>query len=114
MVEREVYLEHLGGADVAVQLRARDGGEASGAVGNCLAAGIPTVVSAIGWLGDLPDDVVVKVPRRADSAELARVLSRLLMDEEERSALSARAGAWAADQTSERVARALLDAIGLI
>jgi len=113
MVDRESYLEHLGRADLAVQLRARDGGEASAAVGNCLAAGIPTVVSRLGWLGELPGHVVVKIPGRIGPPELAEVLSGLLGDERERRRLSARAAAWAAEQTTERAAGALLDVMGV-
>jgi glycosyltransferase involved in cell wall biosynthesis len=112
-VSREEYLGHLGRADLAVQLRARDGGEASGAVGDCLAAGIPTVVSHLGWLAELPEEVVVKIRRQIGHVELAGVLGALLDDEQERSRLSVGAAAWAAHQTIEQTARALLDAIGI-
>ncbi len=113
VVGRESYLEHLGRADLAVQLRARDSGEASGAVGDCLAAGVPTVVSRLGWLGELPDDVVVKVRRRVAPVELAETLGELLGNEQERSNLSSRAAAWAACQTIEQTAEALLDTMGI-
>ena len=43
-------------ADLAVQLRSVSNGEASGATADCLAAGVPTIVTDLGWSGELPAD----------------------------------------------------------
>jgi glycosyltransferase involved in cell wall biosynthesis len=114
-VERSAYLGYLGRATLAVQLRKGFFGEASAAVGDCLAAGLPTVVSDIGWMGDLPADAVVKVDSSAEGGveELAKALRSLLDDAPRRAALSARAAEYAAQQTFRRAAAALVSALGL-
>ncbi len=61
-VEAALYLDWLTRADLAVQLRASFSGEASAAVGDCLSCGVPTIVTDIGWMGELPDEVALKVP----------------------------------------------------
>ncbi len=112
-IERSEYLSFLARADVAVQLRAHFGGEASAAAGDCLAAGLPTVVSDIGWLGELPGDTVVKLEPEAAPDRLTEELSRLLSDEPARRALSEKAAAFAASRTFGAVADALLAELGL-
>lgn len=114
-LERSTYLDYLGRATLAVQLREGFFGEASAAVGDCLAAGLPTVVSDVGWMGELPADAVVKVDSSSETAveELATTLGVLLDDAPRRAALSARAGEFAAQQTFRRAAAALVSALGL-
>jgi len=115
-VDRSAYLEYLGMATVAVQLRAGFGGEASAAVGDCLAAGVPTIVSNVGWLGELPDAVVVKLDRTSPAsakAELGDKLLSLLDHPETMTKLSTSAAAYAAEHTFARTAAALLDALDL-
>lgn len=72
------YRRLLGEADLAVQLRTLSHGEASAAVADCLAAGVPTVVSDIGWASELPADVVARVPHDVSPATLASRLEELL------------------------------------
>ncbi|MFZ0172352.1 MAG: glycosyltransferase [Acidimicrobiales bacterium] len=108
-VERSTYLGFLGTATVAVQPRASFAGEASGAVGDCLAAGVATIVSDIGWMGDLPDDTVLKVDTSTGAAGgLAAALRSLLDDPDRRSSMAERAAGFAAAQTFSRAAAALV------
>ena len=87
-VDDGVYLDWMRRAELAVQLRASFSGEASAAVGDCLACGVPMVVTDIGWMGDLPDDVARKVPVDVTSIDLAEACASLLDDSAARGALS--------------------------
>ena len=112
-VSRDEYLRYLGRATVAVQLRSDFGGEASGAVGDCLAAGVPTVVADIGWMGDLPDDCVRKFDAFAGASELADEIAGLIRLPDRRARLSERGAAYASRHTFEETAAALVRALGL-
>lgn len=115
-LQREEYLGALGRSTVAVQLRASFGGEASAAVGDCLAAGTPTIVSNLGWMSELPDDAVVKfdpAEQLAGADALAGLISSLLDDVSRRTSLSKHAVEFAAKQTFARAAAALVAALGL-
>ena len=79
-VTDDEYRQWLQRASVAVQLRRRSNGETSGAVADCLAHGIPTVVADIGPQGELPD-FVAKVASNVDPAHLADVIQTLLASE---------------------------------
>jgi hypothetical protein len=71
------------------------------------------VVSDFGAQAELPDDVVVKVPREITAGDLADVVETLLADEERRESMSA-AGRRYADRNDLRAAAArLLGALGL-
>jgi glycosyltransferase involved in cell wall biosynthesis len=98
-VERTEYVRWLSRATIAVQLRCVTNGESSGSVAECMAAGVPTVVSDIGSFAELPDNVVVKVPADLSAEELTMVVSDLLRDPERRSALSAAGREYAAHHT---------------
>lgn len=100
------WLEQVG---VAVQLRRSSNGEASAAVGECLASGVATVVTDLGWASDLPDDAVVKVPAAIGARPLADVLTELGNDGPRRAALAASARAEAARRSFARTAQALLE-----
>lgn len=105
------YRAALGAATVAVQLRAQFNGEASAAVGECLAAGVPTVVSRLGWARDLPPDAVMAIDSPVDAGRLAAALDELLRDVARRAALST-AGRREADRRSfARTAAALLEVV---
>jgi len=107
------YAAILSRATVAVQLRAFTNGESSAAVMDALSAGLPTVVTALGSMAELPDDVVVGVRPGAGADEVADVLADLLADPDRRRALTEAAHAHAAANTYEDAARRLLDAIGI-
>jgi glycosyltransferase involved in cell wall biosynthesis len=98
---------HLSETMVAVQLRASTNGEFSGAVAEALAAGIPTIVSALGSAAELPDDAVVKIPTAAALADLAAEIVALLDDAPRRKVLSEGARAYAATLSFEAVAEDL-------
>jgi glycosyltransferase involved in cell wall biosynthesis len=108
-VEAGVYLDWLRRAELAVQLRASFSGEASAAVGDCLSCGVPMIVTDIGWMGELPDDVALKVPVDVTPADLAEACTRLLDDPAAREMLSKGARRYAGAHTFEVAARALLD-----
>jgi len=107
-VDAGVYLDWLRRAELAVQLRASFSGEASAAVGDCLACGVPMVVTDIGWMGDLPDDVARKVPVDVTSLDLAEACASLLDDSAARGVLSTRARSYASAHTFAVAARSLL------
>jgi glycosyltransferase involved in cell wall biosynthesis len=110
--ERYAHLLHT--ADVAVQLRTLSNGEASAAVADCLAAGLPTVVSDIGWASELPADAVARVPADATPTLIADRLTDLLDDTEARQAVSDGALALAEKWSFPHVAQEYLRALQLI
>jgi glycosyltransferase involved in cell wall biosynthesis len=69
-LEGDRYWQVLAAADAAVELRTGTDGEASAGVCDLLAARVPLVVSALGWLGELPEPAVLHVPRGCSAAEL--------------------------------------------
>jgi glycosyltransferase involved in cell wall biosynthesis len=112
-LERERYSQLLEDAAIAVQLRSVATGEASGAIADCLAAGLPTIVSDLGWAAELPAGAVVRVPVAAEPALIAERIEALLEDRGARTRLARAARAHAAACSFERVADAYLDALGL-
>ena len=75
-----MYRAWLDRAELAVQLRASFSGEASAAVGDCLAAGVPMIVTDVGWLGELPDDAAVRSPPTSPRPSSREACGRLLAD----------------------------------
>jgi glycosyltransferase involved in cell wall biosynthesis len=112
-VDAERYRALLRDADVAVQLRLATNGEASAAIADCLAAGLPTIVTDLGWSGELPPETVVQVPPGVQSAELAEHIDRLLGDRERRTSLSAAALSEASANGFESVADACIESLDL-
>jgi glycosyltransferase involved in cell wall biosynthesis len=112
-VDEARFSELLDRTVLAVQLRETTNGESSAAVADCIAGGTPVVVSDFGAQAELPDDVVVKVPREITAGDLADVVETLFADEERRESMSA-AGRRYADRNDLRAAAArLLGALGL-
>ncbi len=105
------YLEALSRTAVAVQLRAGFNGEASAAVGECLAVGAPTVVSKTGWARSLPTDVVVALDAPIDAAQLATALNQLITDPVRSAAMRRAAQRFAAANSFGHTARALLEVL---
>jgi glycosyltransferase involved in cell wall biosynthesis len=103
----------LDGADLAVQLRTVSNGEASAAVADCLSAGLPTIVTAIGWAVELPDGVVEKVPTGADADLIAERMDTLLTNSALRRQLERRVSAYAQACQFRHVAAAYIDALEL-
>lgn len=79
-LDPEQYRNHLLGADVAVQLRARSRGETSAAVLECMAYGLPTIVNALGAVAELPADCIVRLPATFSNAELQSALLAVRQD----------------------------------
>jgi UDP:flavonoid glycosyltransferase YjiC (YdhE family) len=94
-----------------VQLRSATNGESSAAIGDTLAAGVPTVVTAIGANRSLPADAAAPVPPDVTAETLAGELRSLLTDEPRRRALSAAARRHAATATFAAAADALVAAL---
>lgn len=107
------YLALLGETDVAVQLRHRSFGECSGTVAECLSAAVPTIVTATGWMGEIPDDVAAKVPLDCPAAVLADAIEALAGSPERRRALGEAGRRWADGQRFDDVAAALFEAMGV-
>lgn len=108
-VDSDSWDRHLAESAVAVQLRASTNGEFSGAVAETLAAGVPTVVTAIGSAAELPGEAAVKVQPDVSSAGLAAVILGLLEDPERRRSLAEGARAYAATRSFSVVAGQLRD-----
>jgi glycosyltransferase involved in cell wall biosynthesis len=112
-VTLEEFQRRIAEADVAVNLRERTVGETSGSVCRAMAAGVPVVVSNIGWFAELPDDAVVKIDvgEEADT-QLRAYLARLIEDEHLRRRIGENARRHAATEHAiERSAREYLDFI---
>jgi glycosyltransferase involved in cell wall biosynthesis len=108
------YAELLRRADLAVQLRRISDGEASAAVCDCLAAGIPTIVTDLGWMGELPRTAVAQVPRGVPAEQLAARMDELTSNAAERAALSRGALACATENSFRRVAGKWVEALALV
>jgi len=92
----ESFVAYMQVVDVAVNLRYPSGGETSGTALRLLGLGQTVVVSTVGWLAEIPDDAVVKVP--VDDREeqtLLAALSTLAEEPELARRLGANARRWA-------------------
>lgn len=100
-------------ADACVNLRWPTGGETSGSLLRMLAAGRPTLVSAVDSFDEVPDDACLKtVPGPAEEGAIVRALLRLARDPAWAAAIGARARAFTARQHSlERAAAGYRDVI---
>jgi glycosyltransferase involved in cell wall biosynthesis len=105
------YTMWMARATVLVQLRARSNGESSAAVADALANGLPIVATDLGATSELPDDVMVKVPRDVTPTELAHAIETLVDDPDRRAALRTAALAFAAKNTMQAEAQKILAAI---
>jgi glycosyltransferase involved in cell wall biosynthesis len=77
----EEALAYLNCSDICINLRYPTMGETSASLVRMMSLGKPTVVTRVGWYGDLPDDVVMKIDygeREVDA--LAECLLRLVND----------------------------------
>ena len=86
-VEADEFRSWLTRAALAVQLRAHSNGETQATISDCLASGIPTIVTALGSAHDLPDDAVVKVDREISAEDLSDRMSALLAHPDRRAAM---------------------------
>ena len=107
------FVAYMQAVDVAVNLRSPSGGETSGTALRLLGLGQTVVVSKIGWLGEIPEDAVVKVP--VDDREEQTLLAALwtLAEEPElRRRLGEGARRWAlSEHAPDRVGDLYIQAI---
>jgi glycosyltransferase involved in cell wall biosynthesis len=107
------FRELLDSADLAVQLRTITNGEASAAVADCLAAGLPTIVTALGWAAELPAGVVAHVPNNSNPGQIAERMRDILSADADRESLEASALEYAGDHSFRLVAEAYVEALEL-
>jgi glycosyltransferase involved in cell wall biosynthesis len=110
-VDEASYHEWLQTATIAVQLRGVVNGEASAAVADCLAAGVPTVVTDIGTQAELPPGSTVPVAPGIDGPALGQLLADLLKDPGRRDRLSKAAQVQATASSFSVAAAALSRAL---
>lgn len=78
-ISEQIYRDYLVGADLGVQLRTYGLGSVSGALLDCAAAGLPTVVNAsLGESVDVPTAYVRRIPDAISPFLLAEALANLL------------------------------------
>lgn len=114
------FVDHLDRCDrmvaaaesaVAVQLRTTSTGEFSPEVPELMALGVPTIVSSVGAMVELPDDAVVKVDAAVGVEELAAWVCRLLTEPATRAELSEGAKRYAKANSYARAAADLAEMI---
>ena len=109
-VDDAEYRRWLARAGLAVQLRRHSNGESSAAVAECLALGIPTVVTDIGAQSELAGSAAT-IAIDAKPADLAALLEDLLDDSDRRQALSDQGRRYAGDHGYDAAARQLFELI---
>ena len=112
-LEESDYAHRLDRAGLAVQLRAIGNGEMSGAVGDCLGRGIPTLASATEPMLEYPAGVLEVLPMDAGPDTIAAAVVALCGDLPRRRALAERGRRHAAEHGFDRAARDLLAALRL-
>jgi glycosyltransferase involved in cell wall biosynthesis len=112
-LHREAYVDLLDRAGMAVQLRARTNGEASAAIHDCVAHGVPTVVTDLGAAGELPG-FVEKVPPGVPADRLADRLAALLDDRARRKQMDEEGRAFAREHDFAHAADRILALAGVI
>ena len=106
-LDEELFRQTVAQTTVAVQLRAMSMGESPASVGDCLAAGVATVVTAVGAARELPDEAVVKVSPDIPADDLGRMLIALLDDAPRRASMRDAARRFAREQSFEHAAEFL-------
>ncbi len=107
-VSSDRYRSELAATTVAVQLRAFTNGESSAAVADLIGAGIPTVVSDIGAMTELPPTMVRHVDSNASATALAAVLVELLTDHAMRDAMVSEGSRYSVEHSYEAASALLL------
>ena len=110
-VDELAYERLLAEASLGVQLRTVTNGEASGTICDCLGAALATVATDVGWVAELPHDVVVRVAHDVTPGVLAAELAGLLDAPERRVRLEQAARAYAESNTFAAVAARYVEAL---
>jgi glycosyltransferase involved in cell wall biosynthesis len=111
--DKREYWEILQSADLAVQLRSSFNAGASGAVSDCIAARVPVIVTGIGWLTELPDNVVLSVPEECSADALAERMAVALRDEGLRGEIKTAQDRYASETSFARVAERYAEVLAL-
>ena len=112
-VDDAAYDSWLDRSILTIQPRTQFNGESSAAVAESIGAGVPTLVSDLGWMAELPGDVVEKIPRDVTAAALAEQITRLLEDPDGLERMSRSGVEFARLRGFDSVALALLAALGV-
>ena len=110
-LDGERYRERIAATAVAIQPRLRSYGERSGALGDLLCAGVPTVTHAGTHAEGIPQDAIARVPAGAGAAELASATVALLGNPGRRGAMREASLRYAAAHGFDRAAREVLEAL---
>ncbi len=92
--------QHIGAADIVINLRFPSVGESSGTLARSYAAGNCCIVSDTAGYAEIPGDCAVRVPVFGVEAHLAQALAKLIDHPDLRRAYGARARNWAATELS--------------
>ncbi len=105
---RDEYWRYLNSVVCAVQIRRVTNGEFSGAVGDCLAAGVPVITNIPSCL-ELSADVIEPVDADVTATELADRIWEVLSDPDRAKRRSAAARCYARETTFAHVGERLIE-----
>lgn len=112
-VSEQEYLAHLQAADFAIQLRTHRFGGLSGAVNDCIAAGLPTIVNdGLAQAFDAPS-YLLRVSDTLCPLEVSRVLDEAICRKQSREHHEQERLAYLESHSFDRYADQLLDALGV-
>lgn len=110
-VSDEEYGAWIDRSMLSVQLRTQFNGESSAAAAETIGAGVPTMVSALGWMAELPDEVAPKVALSVTAAELAGQIVALASDPMALRAIAERGTVYAEQNSFANAAASVLAAL---
>jgi glycosyltransferase involved in cell wall biosynthesis len=112
-VSFEEFNRRITQTDIAINLRDQTVGETSGSLCRLLAAGVPTLVSNIGWFSELPDTSVIKIdPGQESDLLVSAYLKELIENAELRQRIGDNARRFMlANHTVEQTAGAYIEFI---
>lgn len=95
-VSLEQFKQSIAATDIAINLRESTVGETSGSLCRIMAAGVPAIISDVGWFSELPGDAVIKIEMdESADAMLTAFLKRLIEDAPLRARIGANARRYA-------------------
>ncbi|HEX8137888.1 MAG TPA: methyltransferase domain-containing protein [Pyrinomonadaceae bacterium] len=95
-VPLEEFKRRIARTDIAINLRESTVGETSASLCRIMAAGVPAIVSDMGWFSELPDSAVVKIEMDSSADRmLSALLKRLIEDGPLRARIGANARRYA-------------------
>ncbi|GAB5450756.1 MAG: hypothetical protein Hals2KO_10840 [Halioglobus sp.] len=112
-VSDEELDQRLSQADLAINLRFPTMGEASASQLRYWSRGVPSIVSDVGWYGELPDDVAIKISPHNERQDIVTLLEEMIGGDLGRLACGARGEAFLRSQHNvERYVSGLLNFAG--